>query len=179
VYHDLKGNAINTNQYSVTDHFRKSMDGFPGVYFIYDISPIMVGYRTRFGDVCPALFRTRDAVLYPCTAPRGPLDGSIDHFQYGGFYALVFHPLCSCVLFLTRRRGKGMSVGWHTVFCQRVDSQRLLKAGVANANFFILATLFPLMRGMLDHPLWSFWAAYIHIPLNNSLFFSAHSCSRR
>eukprot|EP00282_Hemiselmis_andersenii_P030060 CAMPEP_0169468112 /NCGR_PEP_ID=MMETSP1042-20121227/22721_1 /TAXON_ID=464988 /ORGANISM="Hemiselmis andersenii, Strain CCMP1180" /LENGTH=243 /DNA_ID=CAMNT_0009581397 /DNA_START=9 /DNA_END=737 /DNA_ORIENTATION=+ len=42
IYHDLKGGRLHTNQYSVTDHFRKSLDGFPAVYFIYDISPIRV-----------------------------------------------------------------------------------------------------------------------------------------
>ena len=31
-------------QYSVTDHFRKQQDGFPAVYFIYDISPLMVSF---------------------------------------------------------------------------------------------------------------------------------------
>ena len=29
-------------QKTVTDHFRKQQDGFPAVYFIYDISPLMV-----------------------------------------------------------------------------------------------------------------------------------------
>mmetsp|Transcript_19300 Transcript_19300/g.44266 ORF Transcript_19300/g.44266 Transcript_19300/m.44266 type:complete len:332 (-) Transcript_19300:351-1346(-) len=41
-FHHLDGTIIDTNQYSVTDHFRKLQDGFPAVYFIYDISPIMV-----------------------------------------------------------------------------------------------------------------------------------------
>jgi hypothetical protein len=27
---------------TVTDHFRKQQDGFPAIYFIYDISPLMV-----------------------------------------------------------------------------------------------------------------------------------------
>mmetsp|Transcript_11900 Transcript_11900/g.28892 ORF Transcript_11900/g.28892 Transcript_11900/m.28892 type:complete len:333 (+) Transcript_11900:91-1089(+) len=38
----LDGHVVDTNQYAVTDHFRKQRDGFPAVYFIYDISPIMV-----------------------------------------------------------------------------------------------------------------------------------------
>jgi len=39
---DIDGNTLKTNQYSVTDHVRASNDGFPAVYFLYDLSPIMV-----------------------------------------------------------------------------------------------------------------------------------------
>jgi len=45
IYHYLKAGAVHTNQYAVTDHFRKQQEGFPALYFIYDISPIMVTAR--------------------------------------------------------------------------------------------------------------------------------------
>lgn len=50
-FHYLHDEVVETNQYSVTDHFRKQQDGFPAIYFIYDISPLMVRakeWRTPF-----------------------------------------------------------------------------------------------------------------------------------
>ena len=65
-YNSLSGDVIDSNQYSVTDHF-KPLDasgghshgpatdghGLPGVYFYYDFSPIHVNYFERkmsFGE---------------------------------------------------------------------------------------------------------------------------------
>ncbi|KAJ7968181.1 endoplasmic reticulum-Golgi intermediate compartment protein 3-like [Quillaja saponaria] len=45
IYTDSRGRTIHSNQYSVTEHFKSSEFGFqsiPGVFFIYDISPIKV-----------------------------------------------------------------------------------------------------------------------------------------
>ncbi|PIA48607.1 hypothetical protein AQUCO_01400887v1 [Aquilegia coerulea] len=47
IYKDIRGRKINSNQFSVTEHFR-SADGFtqslPGVFFFYDFSPIKVSF---------------------------------------------------------------------------------------------------------------------------------------
>lgn len=49
VYEALDGASISTNQFSVTEHFRAleqgADHGLPGVFFIYDLSPIMVNVR--------------------------------------------------------------------------------------------------------------------------------------
>ncbi|EFA85803.1 endoplasmic reticulum-golgi intermediate compartment protein 3 [Heterostelium album PN500] len=48
IYEGLNGNLINTNQYSVTEHYRllakkgEEMTGLPGLFFMYDLSPIMM-----------------------------------------------------------------------------------------------------------------------------------------
>ena len=49
-YHFAHGETVDSHQYSVTDQFKSAHDpskGFvlPGVFFIYDISPIMVTFR--------------------------------------------------------------------------------------------------------------------------------------
>ncbi|ERM94188.1 hypothetical protein AMTRI_Chr04g188610 [Amborella trichopoda] len=48
VYTDIKGNTIQSNQFSVTEHFRNSEFGhgqtLPGVFFFYDLSPIKVTF---------------------------------------------------------------------------------------------------------------------------------------
>ncbi|KAF5198654.1 Endoplasmic reticulum-golgi intermediate compartment protein, partial [Thalictrum thalictroides] len=47
IYKDIRGRKINSNQFSVTEHFR-SADGYtqslPGVFFFYDFSPIKVSF---------------------------------------------------------------------------------------------------------------------------------------
>lgn len=49
IYESLSGESINTNQFSVTEHSRAleqgSDHGLPGVFIIYDLSPIMVNVR--------------------------------------------------------------------------------------------------------------------------------------
>jgi len=49
IYKPLAGIVIHTNQFSVTEHFRtidhgKGAHGLPGVFFMYDLSPIMVQF---------------------------------------------------------------------------------------------------------------------------------------
>jgi len=51
IYEPLSGNALNTNQFSVTEHFKQlggeSAHGLPGVFFMYELSPIMVHFREQ------------------------------------------------------------------------------------------------------------------------------------
>jgi endoplasmic reticulum-Golgi intermediate compartment protein 3 len=57
VYENIGGERISTNQFSVTEHYRSlpppdhtkpgHEHGLPGVFFVYDISPIMVRYEER------------------------------------------------------------------------------------------------------------------------------------
>ncbi|XP_021639142.2 uncharacterized protein LOC110634443 isoform X2 [Hevea brasiliensis] len=48
VYTDVGGHTIQSNQFSVTEHFRGAEVGFlqslPGVFFVYDLSPIKVTF---------------------------------------------------------------------------------------------------------------------------------------
>ncbi|XP_061982336.1 uncharacterized protein LOC133702128 isoform X1 [Populus nigra] len=49
IYTDIRGRTVHSNQYSVTEHFKKSEltphDSLPGVYFFYDFSPIKVIFK--------------------------------------------------------------------------------------------------------------------------------------
>jgi len=54
IYQGLDGTYINTNQFSVTEHYRilsakgeNSGHGLPGVFFMYDLSPIMVKFTEK------------------------------------------------------------------------------------------------------------------------------------
>jgi len=54
IYSSLDGTVINTNQFSVTEHYRQlsakgeaSGHGLPGVFFMYDLSPIMVMFTEK------------------------------------------------------------------------------------------------------------------------------------
>jgi hypothetical protein len=57
IYENIAGDRIVTNQFSVTEHYRAlppidhnkpgHEHGLPGIYFVYDISPIMVQYQER------------------------------------------------------------------------------------------------------------------------------------
>jgi len=48
VYESLGGNVLNTNQFSVTEYFKplkgEQGHGLPGVFFMYDLSPITIKY---------------------------------------------------------------------------------------------------------------------------------------
>eukprot|EP00294_Goniomonas_avonlea_P016447 CAMPEP_0114560418 /NCGR_PEP_ID=MMETSP0114-20121206/11451_1 /TAXON_ID=31324 /ORGANISM="Goniomonas sp, Strain m" /LENGTH=323 /DNA_ID=CAMNT_0001745967 /DNA_START=286 /DNA_END=1257 /DNA_ORIENTATION=+ len=50
-YKYLNGETVKTNQFSVTEHFRSldsgGMRGLPGVFFFYDLSPIMVRFSEQ------------------------------------------------------------------------------------------------------------------------------------
>ncbi|CDO97460.1 unnamed protein product [Coffea canephora] len=49
IYTDIRGRSIESNQFSVTEHFKSSEAGhsrtLPGVFFFYDLSPIKVTYK--------------------------------------------------------------------------------------------------------------------------------------
>ncbi|KAL9245162.1 hypothetical protein vseg_018842 [Gypsophila vaccaria] len=49
VYTDLSGHTIQSNQFSVTEHFKSASAGqfqsLPGVFFFYDLSPIKVTFK--------------------------------------------------------------------------------------------------------------------------------------
>ncbi|KAI5084366.1 hypothetical protein GOP47_0000535 [Adiantum capillus-veneris] len=51
VYKDIRGQKIQTNQFSVTEHFKTVEVGMgrslPGVFFFYDLSPIKVNFNQR------------------------------------------------------------------------------------------------------------------------------------
>jgi hypothetical protein len=54
IYESIDGTVINTNQFSVTENYRvlahkgeTSGHGLPGVFFMYDLSPIMVKFTER------------------------------------------------------------------------------------------------------------------------------------
>eukprot|EP00268_Persea_americana_P006868 TRINITY_DN12488_c0_g1_i4.p1 TRINITY_DN12488_c0_g1~~TRINITY_DN12488_c0_g1_i4.p1 ORF type:complete len:151 (-),score=23.03 TRINITY_DN12488_c0_g1_i4:390-842(-) len=51
VYTDISGHSIQSNQFSVTEHFRGAKVGFaqsiPGVFFFYDLSPIKVTFMEQ------------------------------------------------------------------------------------------------------------------------------------
>jgi hypothetical protein len=62
VYKGARGRQIDTNQFSVTEHFKKN-DGpvgrsLPGIFFFYDLSPIKV----RLNSVSPTSLRSCAAV---------------------------------------------------------------------------------------------------------------------
>lgn len=84
-YTDINGNVISSNQYSVTQHYQEidnqsgnhDNHGYPGVYFIYDLSPIHVNLVERgksfasfFTSVCAiiggifTIFRVLDQFVY-------------------------------------------------------------------------------------------------------------------
>ena len=46
IYSDVRNNTIYSNQYSVTEHFKRAEiqqgQNMPGVFFFYDLSPIKV-----------------------------------------------------------------------------------------------------------------------------------------
>jgi len=50
-YENLDGEILNTNQFSVTEHFKvlqgDATHGLPGVFFMYELSPIMVKFTER------------------------------------------------------------------------------------------------------------------------------------
>lgn len=47
IYENLGGQVLNTNQFSVTEHYKPLQEGghgLPGVFFMYELSPIMVKF---------------------------------------------------------------------------------------------------------------------------------------
>jgi len=51
IYEPLSGAALSTNQFSVTEHFKalqgEGSHGLPGVFFMYELSPIMVRFKEQ------------------------------------------------------------------------------------------------------------------------------------
>ncbi|CAI8585539.1 unnamed protein product [Vicia faba] len=51
MYTDVNGNTIQSNQFSVTEHFRTGdvghLQSLPGVFFFYDLSPIKVTFTEQ------------------------------------------------------------------------------------------------------------------------------------
>ena len=51
MYSDVRNNTIFSNQYSVTEHFKRADieqgQNMPGVFFFYDLSPIKVSTALR------------------------------------------------------------------------------------------------------------------------------------
>lgn len=87
VYTDVRGNKIQTNQFSVTEHFRTIEFGtaraLPGVFFFYDLSPIKVNFD-----------QTKTSFLHfltnVCAIVGGvfTVSGIIDAFVYHGNKAI-------------------------------------------------------------------------------------------
>lgn len=86
IYTDKRGRKINSNQFSVTEHFR-SADGYsqslPGVFFFYDFSPIKVNFSEE--NVSLLHFLTNI-----CAIVGGifTVSGIIDAFVYHGQRAI-------------------------------------------------------------------------------------------
>eukprot|EP00696_Hemimastix_kukwesjijk_P001971 gnl/Hemi2/12403_TR4235_c0_g1_i1.p1 gnl/Hemi2/12403_TR4235_c0_g1~~gnl/Hemi2/12403_TR4235_c0_g1_i1.p1 ORF type:complete len:401 (+),score=170.66 gnl/Hemi2/12403_TR4235_c0_g1_i1:81-1283(+) len=84
-YNYLNGNTLHTNQYSVTDHFRPIASAghahgrnLPGVFFFYDLSPIMVDItesRPSLAHFLTGLCAIIGGVFTVC----GIIDGFIYH----------------------------------------------------------------------------------------------------
>jgi len=51
IYENLDGRVLNTNQFSVTEHYKPmsgdATQGLPGLFFMYELSPIMVKFTER------------------------------------------------------------------------------------------------------------------------------------
>ena len=67
-YVDSHNRTIQSNQYSVTEHFKPTMDvehagQLPGVFIFYDLSPIKVGSLPARWPVPPFAIRTQ-SLLY-------------------------------------------------------------------------------------------------------------------
>lgn len=82
-YHTYDGQIIKTNQYSVTQHFKASdfrLGSFsiPGVFFVYDLSPIAVTLRESTPSLF-AFFTKVCSIVGGVVAVAGMLDGIIYH----------------------------------------------------------------------------------------------------
>jgi hypothetical protein len=87
VYESLAGAAIATNQFSVTEHYRPlasgQSHGLPGVFFMYDLSPIMIRLRERKRSLASFLTGV-------CAIVGGvfTVAGLVDSFIYHGMRSL-------------------------------------------------------------------------------------------
>ncbi|XP_044478384.1 endoplasmic reticulum-Golgi intermediate compartment protein 3-like [Mangifera indica] len=87
VYTDVHGNTIQSNQFSVTEHFRSAELGhlqtLPGVFFFYDLSPIKVTFTEEHASFLHFLTNV-------CAIVGGvfTVSGIIDSFIYHGQKAI-------------------------------------------------------------------------------------------
>ncbi|XP_057803980.1 uncharacterized protein LOC131019449 [Salvia miltiorrhiza] len=87
IYTDIRGHTIQSNQFSVTEHFKNSeMDHYrspPGVFFFYDLSPIKVTYTEEHASFLHFL-------THICAIVGGvfTVAGIVDSFVYHGKKAL-------------------------------------------------------------------------------------------
>ncbi|KAI9176932.1 hypothetical protein LWI28_008860 [Acer negundo] len=84
VYTSIRGYNIQSNQYSVTEHFRSSEFGrpesHPGVFFFYDLSPIKVTYKEEHISFLHFLTNIC-AIIGGTFAMAGIIDAFIYHGQ--------------------------------------------------------------------------------------------------
>ncbi|KAL0802162.1 hypothetical protein Bca101_057338 [Brassica carinata] len=86
-YTDVKGDVIQSNQFSVTEHFEKTEAGrtqsVPGVFFFYDLSPIKVIFTEQHVEFLHFLTNV-------CAIVGGvfTVSGIIDSFVYHGQRAI-------------------------------------------------------------------------------------------
>lgn len=87
IYTDIRGRKIQSNQFSVTEHFKSTEFGVPhsplGIYFYYDLSPIKVTFTENHE---PFLH----FITYLCAIIGGifTMAGIVDSFVYHGHKAL-------------------------------------------------------------------------------------------
>jgi hypothetical protein len=74
----LNGTTIQTNQYSVTEHMRHvnpgSNRGLPGVFFIYEVSPLHVEIKEEYRKGWIAFFTSVCAVVGGVVTIMGMVD---------------------------------------------------------------------------------------------------------
>jgi len=84
VYTDVSGHTIQSNQFSVTEHFRNAeighLQSLPGVFFFYDLSPIKVTYKEEHTSFLHFLTNVC-AIIGGVFTVSGILDSFIYHGQ--------------------------------------------------------------------------------------------------
>jgi endoplasmic reticulum-Golgi intermediate compartment protein 3 len=82
VYEDIYGSVISTNQFSVTEHQRSispnSHGGLPGVFFSYELSPIMVKF-TEYRQGLAHFLTSMCAIIGGIFTIAGLVDSFIYH----------------------------------------------------------------------------------------------------
>ncbi|GAA0157164.1 hypothetical protein LIER_14488 [Lithospermum erythrorhizon] len=85
IYTDIRGRIINSNQFSVTEHYKSVEEGqtLPGVFFFYDLSPIKVTFKEEHVSFL-------HFVTNVCAIVGGifTVAGIVDSFVYHGHKAL-------------------------------------------------------------------------------------------
>jgi len=85
IYTDIRGRTIQSNQYSVTEHFRSSESGhffqsLPGIFFFYDISPVKVTFKEEHVPFLHFLTNI-SAIIGGIFTVAGIIDSFIYHSQ--------------------------------------------------------------------------------------------------